>query len=120
MVRPHVSEHGQCNGGPGSLWGATLSTPQFPPTGHRERFKGPPFSKKVHWLFRTFGNTHFSSMLTSGGEDTPTTLYAVKVQTFCYLWVHSLVVTAAHAVEKFAPQNPFTTCFIHAMGAGVP
>ncbi len=36
-VRPHVFEHGQCNGHPGSLWGATLSTPQFPPTGHRER-----------------------------------------------------------------------------------
>jgi hypothetical protein len=33
----------------------------------------------------------------------------VKVQTFCYLWVHSLGGTASHAVEKFDPQNPFTT-----------
>ena len=50
MVRPHVSEHGQCNGGPGSLWGATLSTPQFPPTGHQNEAS---LSKKEHCLFGT-------------------------------------------------------------------
>ena len=43
MVRPHVSEHGQRNGGPGSLWGATLSTPQFPP---RATVKGASLLQK--------------------------------------------------------------------------
>jgi hypothetical protein len=49
-VRPHVFEHGQCNGHPGSLWGATLSTPQFPPTGHQNEAS---LSKKEHCLFGT-------------------------------------------------------------------
>jgi hypothetical protein len=54
MVRPHVSGHGQCNGGPGSLWGATLATPPHPhprPTMNHEWTS--PLWKKDRWLFGT-------------------------------------------------------------------